>query len=137
MAKQTKKTETPLPEAKPVKEKKAVKAADKKVVTPAEKPATAKKAAAKSKPAVAATFVAKVKPSTPKTHEILNAVEPYSRFTDFDISLFKSGKHYKLYEKFGSHVVEFNGVIGTYFSVWAPNAQYVSVIANFNGWNRG
>jgi len=137
MAKQTKKTETPLPEAKPVKEKKAVKAADKKVATPAEKPATAKKAAAKPKPAVAATLVAKVKPAAPKTHVILNAVEPYSRFTDFDISLFKSGKHYKLYEKFGSHVLEYNGVIGTYFSVWAPNAQYVSVIANFNGWNRG
>ncbi|WPU97172.1 1,4-alpha-glucan branching protein GlgB [Mucilaginibacter sabulilitoris] len=68
---------------------------------------------------------------------MLKAVEPYSRFTDFDVSLFKSGKHYKLYEKFGSHVVEFNGVVGTYFSVWAPNAQYVSVIGNFNGWNRG
>ncbi|MFB9845340.1 1,4-alpha-glucan branching protein GlgB [Mucilaginibacter ginsenosidivorans] len=68
---------------------------------------------------------------------IKNSVEPYSRFTDFDISLFKSGKHYKLYEKFGSHVVEFNGVIGTYFSVWAPNAQFVSVIGNFNYWNRG
>ncbi|WP_419788720.1 1,4-alpha-glucan branching protein GlgB [Mucilaginibacter sp. SP1R1] len=65
------------------------------------------------------------------------AVEPYSRFTDFDIGLFKSGKHYKLYEKFGSHVEELNGVVGTYFAVWAPNAQYVSVIANFNGWNRG
>ena len=65
------------------------------------------------------------------------SVEPYSLFTDFDISLFKSGKHYKLYEKFGSHVLEFNGVIGTYFSVWAPNAQYIAVVGNFNGWNRG
>ena len=35
----------------------------------------------------------------------LKPVEPYSRFTDFDIALFKSGKHYKLYEKFGSHVI--------------------------------
>ena len=66
-----------------------------------------------------------------------NKVEVYSRFTDFDIGLFKSGKHYKLYEKMGSHVVEFNGVIGTYFAVWAPNAQYVSVIGNFNCWDRG
>ncbi len=64
-------------------------------------------------------------------------VEVYSRFTDFDIGLFKSGKHYKLYEKFGSHVIEVNGVIGTYFAVWAPNAQYVSVIGNFNYWDRG
>ncbi|QQL51461.1 1,4-alpha-glucan branching protein GlgB [Mucilaginibacter ginkgonis] len=61
----------------------------------------------------------------------------YSRFTEFDIHLFKSGKHYKLYEKMGSHVVEHNGVIGTYFAVWAPNARYISVIGNFNGWNKG
>jgi 1,4-alpha-glucan branching enzyme len=64
------------------------------------------------------------------------AVIPYSRFSDFDIALFQSGKHYKLYEKLGSHVVEHNGVVGTYFAVWAPNAHYVSVIANFNGWNK-
>ncbi|MGZ4000224.1 MAG: 1,4-alpha-glucan branching protein GlgB, partial [Mucilaginibacter sp.] len=66
-----------------------------------------------------------------------NSVEVFSRFTDFDIGLFKSGKHYKLYEKMGSHVMEVNGVIGTYFAVWAPNAQYVSVMANFNYWDRG
>lgn len=59
----------------------------------------------------------------------------YSRFTDFDISLFRSGKHFKLYENFGSHVVEFNGQKGTYFAVWAPNAVKVSVTGNFNGWN--
>jgi len=64
------------------------------------------------------------------------AVDVYSRFTDYDIRLFKSGKHYKLYEKFGSHVVEHNGVTGTYFAVWVPNAQYVAVIGNFNGWDR-
>ena len=79
--------------------------------------------------------VANVEEQTP-THAF-RAVEPYSKFTDFDIALFRSGKHYKLYEKFGSHVIELNGVVGTYFSVWAPNAQYISVIGNFNGWNRG
>ncbi|MCU0341532.1 MAG: 1,4-alpha-glucan branching protein GlgB [Spirosomaceae bacterium] len=62
---------------------------------------------------------------------------PYTRFSDFDIYLFKSGKHFKLYEKLGSHVVEHDGVIGTYFAVWAPNAKYVSVIGNFNGWEKG
>ncbi|HEY0244759.1 MAG TPA: 1,4-alpha-glucan branching protein GlgB [Mucilaginibacter sp.] len=66
----------------------------------------------------------------------LKVVEPYSRFTDFDIALFQSGKHYKLYEKLGSHVVEYKGVVGTYFAVWAPNAQYVAVMGGFNGWNR-
>ncbi|MFN4144829.1 MAG: 1,4-alpha-glucan branching protein GlgB [Runella sp.] len=90
------------------------------------------------------------KPSSPKsrkaaqpivTHQVEEiapeGVAPYSRFSDFDIYLFKSGKHYKLYEKLGSHVVEYKGTIGTYFAVWAPNARYVSVIGNFNGWNRG
>lgn len=67
------------------------------------------------------------------------AVEPrawYSRFSDFDISLFRSGKHYKLYEKFGSHVVNHDGLDGTYFAVWAPNARLVTLEGNFNGWNK-
>ena len=60
----------------------------------------------------------------------------YSRFTDFDINLFKAGKHYKLYEKMGAHVVEHDGQKGTYFAVWAPNARSVSVMGNFNGWDK-
>ena len=60
-----------------------------------------------------------------------------SRFTDFDINLFKAGKHFRLYEKFGSHIMEHEGETGVYFAVWAPNARYVSVVGNFNGWNRG
>ena len=60
----------------------------------------------------------------------------YSRFTDFDINLFKSGKHYRLYEKFGSHITTVNGVEGTYFAVWAPSAKSVSVIGDFNFWLR-
>ena len=63
------------------------------------------------------------------------AVESYSLFTDFDVSLFRAGKHYKLYEKFGSHTVSLGDRTGTYFAVWAPNAEAVSVIGNFNGWN--
>jgi 1,4-alpha-glucan branching enzyme len=74
---------------------------------------------------------------TVKQRHNLKRVEPYSRFTEFDIELFRAGKHYKLYEKMGSHVVEYHGVIGTYFAVWAPNAQEVSVIGNFNYWDRG
>jgi 1,4-alpha-glucan branching enzyme len=46
-------------------------------------------------------------------------VIPHSLFTDFDIDLFKSGKHYRLYEKFGSHIMTVDGVKGTYFAVWA------------------
>ncbi len=59
----------------------------------------------------------------------------FSLFTEFDINLFKSGKHYRLYEKFGAHLTEIDGVAGTYFSVWAPSASSVSVIGDFNYWN--
>lgn len=59
----------------------------------------------------------------------------HSLFTDFDIDLFKSGKHFRLYEKLGSHLIEVNGQKGTYFAVWAPSAKAVSVIGNFNHWN--
>ncbi|RAW00256.1 1,4-alpha-glucan branching protein GlgB [Pseudochryseolinea flava] len=58
--------------------------------------------------------------------------ESFSLLTDFDIYLFKSGRHYKLYEKLGSHAVREKS--GTYFAVWAPNAREISVIGNFNGW---
>ncbi|MGS2726377.1 1,4-alpha-glucan branching protein GlgB [Psychroserpens sp. BH13MA-6] len=61
----------------------------------------------------------------------------HSLFTDFDINLFKSGKHYKLYEKMGSHIITVDGVEGTYFAVWAPSAKMVSVIGDFNFWVEG
>src|ERR1700744_2522526 len=122
MAKKTDKTESAKPEAKAAPEKKAVKP---------------KAAAKETTPKSVATSKPKTVAKKKETEPVSRAVEVYSRFTDFDIALFKSGKHYKLYEKFGSHVVEFNGVIGTYFAVWAPNAQYISVIGNFNGWDRG
>ncbi|WP_179377102.1 1,4-alpha-glucan branching protein GlgB [Winogradskyella wichelsiae] len=64
----------------------------------------------------------------------MEKVIAYSRFTDFDINLFKSGKHYRLYEKFGSHLTTVNGVEGTYFAVWAPSANQVSVVGDFNFW---
>ncbi|MDZ4715469.1 MAG: 1,4-alpha-glucan branching protein GlgB [Cytophagales bacterium] len=64
-------------------------------------------------------------------------VGAFSLFTDFDIHLFRSGKHFKLYEKFGAHAVNHNGVDGTYFAVWAPNAGSVSIIGDFNQWQEG
>lgn len=59
----------------------------------------------------------------------------HSLFTDYDIDLFLVGKHFRLYEKMGSHLITVDGVAGTYFSVWAPNAIRVSVVGNFNDWN--
>jgi len=61
-------------------------------------------------------------------------VKAHSLFTDFDVSLFKHGSHYNLFDKFGSHVIEVDGVKGTYFAVWAPSAKSVSVIGDFNYW---
>lgn len=65
----------------------------------------------------------------------MNSVKTYTLFTDHDVYLFKEGRHYKLYGKFGAHSVEKDGIKGVYFSVWAPNAKKVSVIGDFNNWN--
>ncbi|QKJ33136.1 1,4-alpha-glucan branching protein GlgB [Mucilaginibacter mali] len=142
----------PAKKAEPAADKSVKKAAASKKTTPAaDKPlkeVVAAKAKAETAKAVTPKKAAAPKKTTTKKTtdkqdaviEVVDSASPmpevYSRFTDFDIALFKSGKHYKLYEKLGSHVVEYKGVVGTYFAVWAPNAQTVSVIANFNGWNK-
>lgn len=61
----------------------------------------------------------------------------HSLFSEFDINLFQAGKHYRLYEKFGSHLTTVNGIDGVYFAVWAPTAKQVSVIGDFNYWMEG
>lgn len=65
----------------------------------------------------------------------MTKVKAHSLFTEFDINLFKLGKHFRLHKKFGSHPITLNGVEGTYFAVWAPSAKKVSVIGDFNYWN--
>ncbi|WP_298492740.1 1,4-alpha-glucan branching protein GlgB [uncultured Algibacter sp.] len=64
-------------------------------------------------------------------------VKVHSLFTEFDINLFKAGKHFRLYEKFGSHLVTVDGIDGVYFAVWAPTAKQVSVVGDFNYWMEG
>ena len=59
-----------------------------------------------------------------------------TRITDYDIHLFREGKHYSLHDKLGSHLMSQDGVEGTYFAVWAPNAEQVSIIGDFNDWDR-
>jgi len=65
----------------------------------------------------------------------MNKVQTHSLFTDFDIDLFKAGKHFRLYEKLGAHIIEIDGVKGVYFAVWAPSAKSVVVVGDFNFWN--
>ncbi len=55
--------------------------------------------------------------------------------TDFELHLHAEGNYYQSYEKLGAHLREVNGIAGVNFAVWAPNAQRVSVIGDFNRWD--
>jgi 1,4-alpha-glucan branching enzyme len=57
--------------------------------------------------------------------------------TDYDVYLWTEGTHYRSYEKLGAHLTEQGGVAGTQFAVWAPDAQYMSVVGDFNRWTPG
>ena len=54
--------------------------------------------------------------------------------TKDDCYMFGQGTHYEIYNKLGAHLMEIDGVKGTYFAVWAPNAVNVSVVGEFNNW---
>ncbi|NBC83746.1 MAG: 1,4-alpha-glucan branching protein GlgB [Bacteroidetes bacterium] len=66
-----------------------------------------------------------------------NVLYDHSLISDYDIYLFKEGKHFTLYEKMGAHVTKHKGSKGVFFAVWAPNAREVSVIGDFNNWKPG
>src|SRR5205823_2569556 len=57
--------------------------------------------------------------------------------TDFDLHLLSQGSHYRSYEKMGAHLATRDGKSGITFAVWAPNAERVSVVGDFNGWGAG
>ncbi len=64
--------------------------------------------------------------------------DPYrfpSIFGDIDLYLLAEGNHLNMYKKLGAHMIEFDGIKGVSFAVWAPSAKRVSVIGNFNGWD--
>jgi 1,4-alpha-glucan branching enzyme len=64
--------------------------------------------------------------------------DPYAfpfLLTDFDLHLLGEGQHFQSYKKLGAHPCQLQGVAGVHFAVWAPNAQRVSVIGDFNGWD--
>ena len=56
--------------------------------------------------------------------------------TGWDLGLLADGTHDRSYESLGAHAAERHGERGTRFAVWAPNADYVAVIGEFNDWNR-
>jgi len=65
-------------------------------------------------------------------------VDPYTfppQIADFDLYLFGEGKHRHIYRVLGSHVQTVDGVEGVLFATWAPNAERVSVVGDFNGWD--
>jgi len=64
--------------------------------------------------------------------------DPYSflpTLGELDLHLVMEGRHEELYERLGAHVREINGVTGSAFAVWAPNARSVSVVGDFNSWD--
>ena len=72
-------------------------------------------------------------------HGGISEVEDPYRFppllSDFDLHLHSEGTNYEEYNGFGAHIVTAEGVKGTRFAVWAPNAIVVSVVGNFNDWD--
>ncbi|MEO7675816.1 MAG: 1,4-alpha-glucan branching enzyme, partial [Verrucomicrobiota bacterium] len=64
--------------------------------------------------------------------------DPYSflpTLGEQDLYLFAAGDERRIYEKLGAHLRQIDGVWGTSFAVWAPNAQRVSVVGDFNQWD--
>jgi 1,4-alpha-glucan branching enzyme len=59
-----------------------------------------------------------------------------SLLSDDDLYLFNEGNHFRLYDKLGAHLLKVKGGAGTYFAVWAPDAQQVSVMGDFNEWDK-
>ncbi len=131
--------------AKKVAPKKPVEAVAETKVKPA-----AKRAAKKAAPTPAAGTGAPEAKAAPKPRpssrgrKAMSEIEsstpgkplaPFTLLTEEDLWLFNGGRHFRLYEKLGSHEgVSPEGVAGTYFSVWAPDAERVSLIGDWNGW---
>ncbi len=73
-----------------------------------------------------------------KNGEITEMQDPYAvepLLTEFDLFLFGQGRNWKIYDKLGAHTRAIEGQNGTNFAVWAPNAQHVQVIGDFNHWD--
>ena len=73
----------------------------------------------------------------PEGHSVeLDDPYRYGRvLTDFDLHLFGEGTHLRIFEKLGAHRIRVGSTTGVHFAVWAPNAQRVSLVGDFNGWD--
>jgi 1,4-alpha-glucan branching enzyme len=73
----------------------------------------------------------------PDDHQIeIDDPYRYGRvLTDFDVHLFSEGTHHRAFEKLGAHRITVGTTTGVHFAVWAPNADRVSLIGDFNGWD--
>jgi 1,4-alpha-glucan branching enzyme len=70
------------------------------------------------------------------SHNLTRDPYQYGSFMgEVDLHLFAEGQNWNIYEKFGAHVRTIGDATGVYFAVWAPNAQRVSVVGDFNGWD--
>ena len=67
---------------------------------------------------------------------MIKSIEEVTLLSEQDIFLFNEGSHFRLYEKLGSHLLSAGEGQGTYFAVWAPDAEQVCVIGDFNDWNK-
>lgn len=74
--------------------------------------------------------------SSPNPPEQDAGAESFAPAGDLDLHLFNEGTHARIYERFGAHLGQHEGKQGAWFAVWAPNARSVSVIGEFNGWDR-
>ncbi len=75
---------------------------------------------------------------TDSSGHVYSYIDPYTFapiLSDFDLHLFGEGKHWHLYQHLGSHLREVDGVSGVLFATWAPNAERVSVVGDFNVWD--
>ncbi|MDL2301230.1 1,4-alpha-glucan branching protein GlgB [Lachnospiraceae bacterium OttesenSCG-928-D06] len=70
-----------------------------------------------------------------KIKTLRDAYRHSPRITQSDTQKFKNGIHYTIYEKLGAHPCSLDGEEGTYFAVWAPGAQRISVVGDFNNWD--
>ncbi|MBW2701708.1 MAG: 1,4-alpha-glucan branching protein GlgB [Deltaproteobacteria bacterium] len=98
------------------------------------------------KPGLFALFVPGAKPGKQayRLRFVFSKGETYERedpyrfmptMGDLDLHLAGEGRHLRLYEKLGAHLLQVDGVDGVSFSVWAPNAARVSLVGNFNNWD--